>query len=160
MKKRHLKPWTFYAFLFLASFLILGAYTLYRYFTSTVEIGDIWNLIVLPILFTGMYLLGDYVMQKITDKRKKINYEELYLEAIGGRMAESKQFLIEDFRRLKENSKFQAALKYGYFIIQNGESDKISIAHLEKKFDQRTLEGKALPFIVDYVREKTVEKQK
>ncbi len=160
MKKRHLKPWTFYAFLFLASLLILGGYTLYRYFTSTVEIGDIWNLIVLPILFTGMYFLGDYVMQKITDKRKKINYEELYLEAIGEQMRASKQFLIEDFRRLKENQKFQAALKYGYFIVQNGETDKISISHLEKKFDPRTLEGKALAFVVAYVREKAAEKQK
>jgi len=159
MNTKRLKSWKFYVFLFLVSLLAMGGIALYKYFAGTYTPGDLWNAIVLPIVLAVVMYLSDMIMQKLADKKDRTNYEGKYLDAIAERMRASNRFLIEDFRRLKESPRFQEALKYGFFITQNGENDKFSVAHLEKRFDARSLEGKAMGYVVAYVREKLGEKQ-
>ena len=49
-------------------------------------------------------------------------------------MREDNAFLIEEYRRLQINEKFQESLKIGYEIYINGESDQFYINKLERKF--------------------------
>lgn len=156
--KKYKKPNKFYLTLFIFTFGIIGAYTLYLLFTDTLEASDIWNLFALPVIFTGIYFGGDTIMQKIADKRHKINYEDLFLELVNQKMRESNKFLIEDFRRLQMNPKFQESLKMAYYIYQNGENDILNISKLEKKFDLKSSEGLAMTFVIAEVKEKLAKK--
>lgn len=159
MNQKRLKSWKFYLALYALALAALGGVALYKYFTGTYVVSDLWNAILFPIIFAVFMFLSDYIMQKLQDKKQKTNYEGLYLDAIAERMRKSNLFLIEDFRRLKESPRFQEALKYGFYLTKNGESEKFSVARLEKRFDPRSLEAKAMPFVIAQVREKLSEKQ-
>jgi len=156
--KQYKKPAKFYLMLFIITFGVVGAYTLYLFFTDALTAPDIWNLLVLPVVFTGIYWAGDSVMQKIKDKRYKTNYEDRFLELVNNKMRSSNQFLIEDFRRIQMNVKFQESLKMAYFIYQNGENDIFTLSKLEKKFDPKTTEARAMTFVINEVREKLENK--
>ena len=156
--KRYKKPNKFYVLLLLITFLIIGAYTIYLQITGALEATDLWNLFVLPVLFVGIYWLGDTVLQKISDKRYKTNYEDRFVELVNTKMRESNQFLIEDFRRLQLNPKFQESLKMAYQIYQNGENEIFTIAKLEKKFEPKTIEALAMSFIIKEIKEKLTAK--
>jgi len=152
--KRYKKPNKFYVLLLLITFLIVGGYTIYLKITDKLESTDLWNLFVLPVIFVGIYWLGDNLLQKMSDKRNKTNYEDRFVETINLKMRDSKQFLIEDYRRLQLNPKFQESLKIAYQIYQNGESDVFNIAKLEKKFDPKTTEALAMSFVISEIQEK------
>lgn len=156
--KRYKKPNKFYVILLVITFLIIGGYTLYLKISDQLEATDIWNLFTLPIIFVGIYWLGDTILQKIGDKRYKTNYEDQFVELVNLKMRESKRFLIEDFRRLQLNPKFQESLKMAYQIYHNGESENFTIAKLEKKFDSKTTEGIAMSFVIHEIQEKLAEK--
>jgi len=97
-------------------------------------------------------------MQKIKDKRYKTNYEDQFLELVNNKMRSSNQFLIEDFRRIQMNAKFQESLKMAYYIYQNGENDVFTLSKLEKKFDSKSIEGRAMTFVITEVKEKLANK--
>lgn len=156
--KKYKKPNKFYVLLLLITFLIIGAYTVYLQVTGDLEAMDLWNLFVLPVLFVGIYWLGDTVLQKITDKRYKTNYEDRFVELVNSKMRDSKQFLIEDFRRLQLNPKFQESLKMAYQIYQNGENEVFTISKLEKKFEPKTIEARAMGYIIKEINEKMASK--
>ncbi len=48
----------------------------------------------------------------------KTNHEDRFLESVNVKMRESNQFLVEDFRRLQINPKFQESLKMALYIIK------------------------------------------
>jgi len=152
--KRYKKPRKFYLLLLLITFVIIGGYTLYLHFSGNLEASDIWNLFALPVIFVGIYWAGDTLLQKISDKRFKTNYEDRFVELVNQKMRDSKKFLIEDFRKLQLNPKFQESLKMGYQIYQNGESEVFTIAKLEKKFDLKSVEGLAMTFVIQEIQEK------
>ena len=152
--KRYKKPRKFYLLLLLITFIIIGGYTLYLHFSGNLEATDIWNLFALPVIFVGIYWAGDTLLQKITDKRFKTNYEDRFVELVNQKMRDSKQFLIEDYRKLQLNPKFQESLKMGYQIYQNGETEVFTIAKLEKKFEAKTVEGLAMTFVIQEIQKK------
>jgi hypothetical protein len=160
MNQKRLKSWKYYVLLFAAAFVILGAVALIKNFSGTYVAGDLWNTIIFPPLLALMMFLSDYMMQKLADKKGKKDFEGRYLDAIAEKMRAANLFLIEDFRRLKESERFQEALKYGFYITQHGENEKFTVARLEKRFDGRGLEAKAMPFVIAHVREILAEKQK
>jgi hypothetical protein len=139
---------------------MMGVYTGYKYFAGTFAILDLWNFLVLPVVFTGVYWGGDALLQKIADRKKKVDYEGQFLNAIGQLMRESNAFLIEDFRHLQISTRFQDALKTAFFISQNGESDNFNLDRLEKKFEKRSLEYKAMQFVIPFVKEKLAARTK
>lgn len=160
MNQKRLKSWKYYVILYALAFLALGAVALYKHFAGTYVPGDLWNVLIFPPLLAVMMFLSDLMMQKLADKKGKKDFEGKYLDAIAEKMRAANLFLIEDFRRLKESVRFQEVLKYGFYITQHGESEKFSVARLEKRFDTRSLEAKAMPFVIAYVREILAEKQK
>lgn len=156
--KKYLKSKTYYLLLLALSFAIMGISLLYKYIKGTSTTTDVLALFAVPAFFVGFMLLFDYIMQKIADRKKKKDYEGLFLEAVAAKMRASNQFLIEDFRHLQISEKFQNAVRIAYLITKEGESEGRSIANLEKKFEKRTLEYKALQYVIEVVKEQLTEK--
>lgn len=136
-----------------SSILILG-YTIYMVVKEGRALSELYSLWGLPFFVTIIYYGGDNLLQKITNRKKKIDYEALFLDEIGQRMRESKQFLIEEFRKLQNSTKFQESLRIAYLIHQNGETEQLTISKLEKRFNDRTLEARAMSFVIKYLQEK------
>ncbi|MDD3842622.1 MAG: hypothetical protein WC088_01380 [Candidatus Izemoplasmatales bacterium] len=155
--KQYKKSIKFYIMLFVTTFAILGAYTLYKLLSGTIETADYLNLGLLPFIFTLVYWGGDTILQKIANRKKKVDYEGRFLDAIGEKMRATDDFIIEDYRRLQNNVKFQDALKIAFYIYQNGENENINLDKLERKFDRRTIEHKAMTYAIIFVKEKLNE---
>ncbi|MFA5037094.1 MAG: hypothetical protein WC479_07960 [Candidatus Izemoplasmatales bacterium] len=152
--KQYKKSIKFYIMLFVVTFAILGAYTIFKLISGTVVTTDYLNLGLLPIIFTVVYWGGDTILQKVANRKKKVDYEGKFLDAIGEKMRATDEFLIEDYRRLQNNVKFQDALKVAFFIYQNGENDNINLDKLERKFERRTIEHKAMTYAITFVKDK------
>ena len=136
----------------------MGILLAMSYMEGTLKTNQIWVYALTPFLFTGIYWVGDVLLRKIRNRKAKVDYEQLFLDAIGQRMRDSNAFLVEDYRHLQESKRFQDALKTAYLISQSGEESRISLDHLEKKFEKRTVEYRAMQFVTAFVREKLAEK--
>lgn len=156
--KNEKKPKYYYLIIFVGTVLVMGIYLIMNYLDGTLQTNQIWVYALIPFLFTGVYWGGDVLFRKLRNRKAKVDYEQLFLDAIGQRMRESNAFLVEDFRRLQDSQRFQEALKTAYFISQNGEESRISLDHLERKFEKRTVEYRAMQFVTAFVREKLAEK--
>jgi len=99
------------------------------------------------------------IVDKSAEKKRKVDYEGNFLRKIGELMSESKQFLIEDFRKLQRSEKFQTQVHNAYLIYQNGETEIISLEKISKKFRADTLEARAMAFVCSFVKEKLEENQ-
>lgn len=152
--KQYKKPFKFYLLIFAFSSLIILGYSIYLYVNGQAALSDLVTLWILPFFFTLIYYLGDLLLFKISNRRKKIDYEQLFLEAIAKRMRESKAFVIEDFRKLQRSERFQTQVKNAYEIYKNGESELYSIEKIDKKFRDDSLEGKAMKYVLAFVSEK------
>jgi hypothetical protein len=148
------KPLKFYLLMYLLLTVVIGGYTAYLIIQGTMQARDLWNAVVLPPLFTIVYYVMDTILLKIAKRKGKIDHEGLFLDDIARRMQASKLFGVEDFRRLKISPRFQDVLKVAFWIYQNGETEDRNLARLEKKFDRKSLEAKAMPFVLDTVKAK------
>lgn len=152
--RQHKKPMKFYLTIFgLTSVIVLG-YSIYLYFAADAQLVDLTVLWILPFFFTLIYYGGDSLMQWIANRRKTIDYEALFLTEIGKRMSDSKSFFLDEFRHLQNSEKFQKLVRNAYEIFQNGETENNSIEILEKKYRADSLEGRAMVFVLAYVKEK------
>ncbi len=115
---------------------------------------DLYSLWFMPVIFTIIYYGGDVILERMTRKRHKENFEADFLVAVSDLMQKSNAFLIEDFRKLQMDQKFQDSLKIAFFIYQNGENEQWTLAKLEKKFRPETIESKAMEQVINYVKEK------
>jgi hypothetical protein len=152
--RKYKKPIKFYLFLFALTSMVIGGYTVYLMIQGDIQERDLLNLFLLPPSFTMMYYIFDSIMQKIADRKKKTDFESLFLEEVGKRLTAANTFLIEDFRKLQTNTKFQESLKIAYAIFDKGETPDWTIEKLERRFDKRSIEAKAMIIIVDYIKEK------
>jgi len=153
------KPFKFYILMFVILSLAVAGYSLYKILKDGTPVSDLSSLWVLPLIFIVIYMGSDMLLDKLFNKKKQINYEEKFVEEIAKRMRESNDFLVEDYRRLQINPKFQEALKIGYQIYLNGENEIYNIDKIERKFKKGTIEFKAIGYVLDYIREsqKTME---
>ncbi|MFA7075610.1 MAG: hypothetical protein WC152_02965 [Candidatus Izemoplasmatales bacterium] len=151
--KKFKKPFKFYVIMFLILSLAVAGYSIYRILKDSTPVSELFSLWFLPLIFILIYFGSDALMEKIFNKKKQINYEAMFIEEIANRMRESNEFLVEDYRRLQINDKFQDSLKIGYQIYLNGEDEVFSISKLEKKFKKGTIENKAIKYVLDYIRE-------
>jgi len=154
------KPLKFYLYMFLLSSMIVLAYSAYLILAGKNTIEELLPLWVLPAIFTLFYYGMDTVLNKLLKRKKKIDYEKLFLDAIAERMRNSKQFVIEDFRKLQKSERFQSQVKNAYEIYQNGEDEAHSLDRIVKKFREDTLEYRAIKYVVDFVKEKPKETDK
>lgn len=151
---RQKKPFKFYLIVFLLSALIIAAYSLYMILIKDTPVEEVYTLWFMPPFFVFFYWGSDAIILKITNRKKKVDYEAKFLETISEKMRDSEEFLVEDFRRLQINVKFQEDLKKAYLIYKNGEDEVFNIKKLENKYRKNTIEKRAMKFVVDYLKEK------
>ena len=151
--RRTRKPFKFYFYIFIFSVVIVAGYSLYMIYSQDKSVNDVYSLWFMPPIFTGFYYGSDWLIDKIANRKKKVNYEAKFLSEISKKMVESQEFIVEEFRRLQNNYKFQEDLKRAYQIHANGETEVFTIAKLEKKYRKDTLEFRAMKCVLDYLKE-------
>jgi hypothetical protein len=150
---RQKKPFKFYLVIFLFSTVIIAAYSLYMIFANDAAVSDVYTLWFMPPLFTFFYWGSDSLMLKFANRKKKVDFEAKFLDEISDRMRDSKAFIVEEYRRLQINVKFQKELKKAYQIYKNGENEIFTIEKLENKYKKNSLEKRAMKFVVDFLKE-------
>ncbi|QWB99944.1 hypothetical protein KHQ88_07350 [Mycoplasmatota bacterium] len=154
--KKFRKPLRFYLTLFILSSLVIAAYTIYRIVADDIGISELYTLWFLPLFFIVIYYGSDFLLDKIFNRKKKVDYEGKFLNSIGEEMRKSNEFLIEDYRRLQINYKFQESLKMAYKIYIDGEDEVFNIEKLERKFNKGTVEYRAMSYVINYIKENDV----
>lgn len=150
---REKKPLKFYLLIFIFSAFIVVAYTLYEVLAQDTPVSDVYTMWLMPFLFTFFYWGSDTLMLKFSKRKKKVDYEAKFLNEISQRMRDSNEFLVEEFRRLQINPKFQEDLRRAYQIYKDGETEVFSIEKLERRYKKGTLEKRALKHVVEYLKE-------
>lgn len=151
--KKFKKPLKFYLIMFLILILAVGGYSIYKVLADNTPISELVSLWILPIIFIFVYYGSDSLLDKLFNKKKKIDYEAEFIEKIAGRMRDSNEFLVEDYRRLQINQKFQDSLKMAYQIFLDGESELFNIQKLERKFKKDSIEYRAMKYVIQYLEE-------
>ncbi len=151
--RKHRKPFKFYLYMFLFAIVLVIIYTLYNIIRGTVDYNELIITWLLPFIFVGFYYGSDTLMDKLTKKKEKVDYEDKFLDRISEAMRNSNEFLIEDFRKLQLNEKFQKAVQDAYNVYQNGENELYNLQRIEKKFKKDTIEHKAILFVLSYIKE-------
>ena len=151
--KKFKKPLKFYLITFAVLMVGVLVYSIYKIIKDATPISELYSLWLLPGIFILIYYGGDSLLEKIFNKKKRVDYEALFVDNIAKRMRESNEFIIEDYRRLQINNKFQSVLKLGYQIEKNGETEQNNFEKLEKKFRKNTLEYKAVMYMIEYLKE-------
>ena len=106
--KKFRKPMKFYLTLFIFSSVLIFGYTIYRVVVDDAPISELYTTWFLPVFFISIYWSSDFLLDKIFNRKQKVDYEGKFLDTIGQRMRDANAFLIEDYRRLQINQKFQA----------------------------------------------------
>jgi len=150
---REKKPFKFYLLIFVFSALIVIAYTLYEVLARDTPVSDVYAMWLMPFLFTFFYWGSDALILKFSKRKKKVDYEAKFLDDISKRMRDSQEFLVEEFRRLQINSKFQEDLRKAYQIHQEGETEVFNIQKLERKYKKGTIEKRAMKHVIEYLKE-------
>lgn len=151
--KKFKKPLKFYLIMFLILILAVGGYSIYKVLVDNTPISELVSLWILPVIFIFVYYGSDSLLDKLFNKKKKIDYEAEFIEKIAGRMRDSNEFLVEDYRRLQINQKFQDSLKMAYQIFLDGESELFNIQKLERKFKKDSIEYRAMKYVIQYLEE-------
>ena len=154
--KKFRKPFKFYLTLFILSSIVIMVYTIYRIVADGIAISELYTLWFLPLFFILIYFGSDFLLDKIFNRKKKVDYQGKFLNSIGEKMRDSDDFLIEDYRRLQINYKFQESLKMAYKIYIDGEDEIFNIEKLERKFNKGTVEYLAMTYVINYIKENRV----
>lgn len=156
---RQKKPFRFYIIIFVFSMLMVAAYSLYAIYVQDREVADIYTIWFMPLIFTAFYYGSDALIYKLTNRKKKVDFEGKFLNDISKRMRDSNEFIVEEFRRLQNNVKFQEDLNKAYKIFKEGENEVLLIAKLERKYRKDSLEQRAMKYVTDYLRENQENKE-
>jgi len=111
----------------------------------------------LPIMFIFFVFMFDTLLDPLFNrfKKPKTNEASLYKEffqKMTYEVNEQCDFTIEDFRRLRENEKFQKGLQQAFKIKNNGETNELNFVLLEKKFKKNTREYQAMIVVINEVK--------
>ena len=137
--------------------VIYSAYVIFISSRDGVDVAFVITAVYLPILFTFLLFVFDSVFDRIwpqKDKKEDQEFDE-FLKKTTFQVNEKLNLSIEDFRRLRENERFQKSLYQVYQIYLIGETDEINYVFLEKKFKKDTIEYNALEIVVNEVKKMT-----
>ncbi|MDD4069125.1 MAG: hypothetical protein PHF05_01610 [Candidatus Izemoplasmatales bacterium] len=148
--KRFKKPLKFYVITFVILSLGIAGYSIYKILVDKTPIEEVSSLWALPIIFIVIYYGSDALLDKMFNKKKEVK-EDIFINEIVKRMQDANEFLVEDYRRLQNNQKFQESLKIAYKIFSEGESELYTIDKLSRKFKKDTIESKAIDYVIDYI---------
>lgn len=149
------KGFKYYAIVFGVSTIALILYILYLgYQAGELDSTLLVSLIYVPFMFTGFLFVFDKIFDKLMPSKtqKKDNLFSNYLKIVSAAIQSEYNFSIEDYRRLRENPKFQKALEQAFRILEKGETEDISFDFLERKFKKGTNEFLSMIVVIDEVK--------
>ncbi len=138
--------------------IALVVYLGYVGFLSFQAGGVDWTLVLGAAYIPVIFILFMYVFDRLFDKlfppkeKKQADAFKAFAKQCTEAVDEELELSLEEFRRLRENQKFQKALYHAYHIVENGETEEINFVFLEKKFRNDTNEAKAMDIIIDEVK--------
>ncbi|MCF7927066.1 MAG: hypothetical protein K9L74_05775 [Candidatus Izimaplasma sp.] len=152
-----------YSRIFLLAVLLYGMYTAYIAFTNDgFQEQMIYSIITVPLLFV-IFLFGFdwlfYTLFPSKEKKENEDYKE-FVKITTKDIDSELELSIEDYRRLRENDKFQKALYHAFQILKKGETTEINYRLLNKKFKKDTTEDDALKIVVENVKKLRETKEK
>ncbi len=150
---KHRKPFRFYFYMFLFGMMLVVIYAIYNVINHSFDLNELLVTALLPFLFVGFYYGSDTLLDKFSKKKAVVKYEANFLDTISEAMRKSDEFLIEDYRKLRMNEKFQKAVKDAYFIYENGENEVYNYNRIEKRFNKNTIEYRAIKYVFAYIKE-------
>ncbi|MFP4286252.1 MAG: hypothetical protein ACLFRI_01025 [Candidatus Izemoplasmataceae bacterium] len=101
-----------------------------------------------PFLVVFVIFFYRKVTKKMFKRLDKQNEERQFVLHMSKVVKDELGYEIEDFRRLRENEKFQKALLDAYTIYQDGETQLINYDTLSRKFDPKSKEFDAVTLII------------
>lgn len=137
--------------------LATAVYTVYILIVSIrdgFDVALILPVFYLPIVFTFLLFVFDLIFDRIWPQKDKKEDDEFksFISKTTFEVNEQLSLSIEDFRRLRENEKFQKSLYQAYQIYLIGETEEINFTFLDKKFKKDTTEYKAMEIVVNEVK--------
>ncbi|MDP2424969.1 MAG: hypothetical protein Q8M70_01230 [bacterium] len=151
--KNQRKPLKYYLLMYVLIMLFTGGYTVFMLIRGTLEVSDLWLMLTMPVLFVFFLFLFDTLRAKIFSKKPKVDLQKEFLMKVSEQLRATNEFGIEDYRKLQLNQRFQDSLRIAYTIASQGETEDKNLSRLEKKFDKRTIEGKAMHIVARFVKE-------
>ncbi len=152
--KRARKPWKYYILMYVLIMIFTVGYTIFMLLRGNLETQDIWYMLFVPPLFVGFLFLFDQLKDWLFKKKKPLDGKVVFLEEVSIRMRSSKEFSVEDFRLLQLSSRFQDTLEQAYHKIEINELNEEYLQRLEKRFEKRSLEAKAVQYVILCLKEK------
>lgn len=150
--KHYLKFWGIASALY-------AIYVIYNGITTEFYPSIIISILYLPLIFTVFLYLFDMLFDKVWPNKKEVAEDkyEAFIKKVTVVIHDKLQLSIEDYRRMGENDRFQKALRQTYSILQEGESEDMNYAFLEKKFKKDSKEYKALKIVIEEVKKMSEE---
>lgn len=149
------KGFKYYALIFVFSTIALVVYLIYLNYTEEdFDFGANLSLLYVPIMFTGLLFVFDKLFELVfPDKNKKINNKySSYLKIASQEIEKECEFSIEDYKKLRNNPKFQKGLEQAYRVYNVGENDEINFEFLQNKFKNGTNEYVAFQVVIKVVK--------
>lgn len=145
----------YYATIFAFSTSALVLYVIYlRFKDGEFDMEVILPLLYVPVVFTGFLFSFDRLFEKIFPNQKKvknIKYNN-YIKDIGTAIEVECVFSIEDYKRLRNNQKFQKGIEQAFRVYDKGETDDVNFEFLGRKFKKGTNEYIAFQEVINEVK--------
>ena len=139
MKKT--KGFKYYAFIFGVSTTAIAIYAAFIVIRGDVEINaqSVLYLLTLPLMFTSLLFVFDKLISFLIPDKYKAGNDEMsefnsFLNDVNKTVDSKTSFSIEEYRRLRDNPKFQKAISQIFNITKHGETADLSWDYLSKKF--------------------------
>ncbi len=152
----------YYLFVYVLSLVGLFVYLSYQAWRNDgYDEFLLYSLLWIPIFVT----LFVFFIDKMTGlfKKDKGNKKEVktrtYVELMGKTIDDNHDFLFEDFRKLKESTRFQKGVIQAYHIYENGESSELNFEYIIKKYPKHSIEYEAMETVIEKTKELMREKQ-
>lgn len=115
--------------------------------------GQLISIAYLPLTFVVFMFIFDRIFAKFMKPKKTSDKDQysLFVRKVVEELQEKENFIIEDYNQLRENDRFQKAMKHAYEIVENGETEEMNVEFLRKKFKKDTVEGKAMNIVLEEV---------
>lgn len=116
------------------------------------------SMVYLPIMFVGLIWLFDSLLEPFFNrigKGKTTIVQQQYRDfftKLTNVVNTQCDFSIEDFRRLRENEKFQKALQQSFKVLTEGETPDMNFTLLDKKFKKDSREYEAMQVVIEEVK--------
>ena len=109
------------------------------------------SLLFVPFFFTLALFVFDRIIEVLIPRKKEPKADEYKQFVIKSteKLSADDEFEIEDFKKLRENERFQRVLKQIFNIEKNGETEESNYKMVRKRFKKDTLEYKAVIKIIE-----------